>query len=746
MTTIPTFSFPDANTTLPDDQMDLASSPYPRHEDVDIDLESAREPSVAGSVLDEMIEDALPPHHQDQDGMQDVFDDDLLLPDDEMIDESKASVVDDKDIDFNMDNVDEQDLASDEDILYDYDENEQTETVADQHAIDDQAEVPPSAETAHKTEPEVATGVKELDYLPEEADLAEDTNNNKQTTEPEDLHPTGHISSANATNEADAALSESLEQAEPQTEETDYLDTLEATINENQHGASLAEEFHAAETSEAQEDSSEQDVTTVAENARGEDNSATQHVGDAEADHLLEGPEETAAHDRHLDVQPVTLRYGGDEMSLFHDHQPMYLLENSALAFETLDKLLAACRNVLDSSLAHGHELVLDIPGLGLHICEDSVYAPRITLHEILDTYHHLCQNDEGSARQPLYCILSTRVSLSAQVAYLNQSRINGSKYADIAAKYHDAMGAQDDEKNVNTAYEEAGENQDEYTEEVYLEHQEDEVDERNGVDQLYDEVSAEAAYTPGVLQQPDSTDISSGAAPGTIQLQTESSLEPDHRSTDTDQHDQIDLFDGLDDEIDELSQAEVNESHASHEAAAARTALDAEEQEYETNSSHTMEGDQPGETAEAEVAGGDDLRNGIDDLIGNYDQLSPDLEVDENEPANPSNAVDQHVHKETDDPDNWNTADAVNQPFDDDILDLDDDEFPTTTDASTGMKNGDSVPLAASPSHTSAPGNPSPPLTPPSGKSSKRKIEDDEDELLFLDLDTPDTKRVRST
>jgi hypothetical protein len=448
----------------------------------------------------------------------------------------------------------------------------------------------------------------------------------------------------------------------------------------------------------------------------------------------------------------VTLLYNGLEMSLFHDHQDLYFLQDSALAFETLDKLLAACRRVLDSDLAQGHEIVLDVPGLGLHICEDSIYAPRMTLNEILDSYDHLCHNDDDGDKQPLYCILSTRVSLSAQVAYLNQAGIDGSRYADIAAKYLGDAGTQEDEKNATDRPEDlqTGDDQAENTEELYLEHQEDEVDEQNDEDHAKDGVSAEAAIASEDLHQPASTDISTGAAAGTKQLPAELTFQPDHLHADLYRSDQIDLSDVFDEEDDKLDQAEVDKSHDSHEVAAARTVINVEEQKHETDSSHTMGRDQPGETAEAEVAGGEDVLEGNDDLIDDYVRPSPErLEADENEPTRQSDAIDQYVHDDNDDPETWNTTDVIDRSFDGDILDLDEDELPTTTKASTSATNGESVPPAVSPNHTSAPGNPSPPLTPPSGKSNKRKIEDDEDdedELLFLDLDTPDPKRVRST
>jgi len=148
-------------------------------------------------------------------------------------------------------------------------------------------------------------------------------------------------------------------------------------------------------------------------------------------------------------LHPVIVTYMDQDYSLFppddHDDGTTFLLSDSALASQSFEKLLVACRELIADGLGHDDEMVLDIPALGLHICEDSKYASNITLAQVIDTYMLLSQNERLSSIQPLYCRLSHRVCLESQMAYLLNSAREGKSFTTIAEEH---MGSPDEEQD----------------------------------------------------------------------------------------------------------------------------------------------------------------------------------------------------------------------------------------------------------------------------------------------------------
>jgi hypothetical protein len=81
-----------------------------------------------------------------------------------------------------------------------------------------------------------------------------------------------------------------------------------------------------------------------------------------------------------------------------------------------------------------------------LTVSQDSSYATRITLSQILDVYLVLSHNEQTEAVDPLYCHLSSRVSLASQHAYLLSAAEQGKTFAEIAAEHlHSHEGSLDD-------------------------------------------------------------------------------------------------------------------------------------------------------------------------------------------------------------------------------------------------------------------------------------------------------------
>ena len=150
-----------------------------------------------------------------------------------------------------------------------------------------------------------------------------------------------------------------------------------------------------------------------------------------------------------LHLHPVIIDYQGDDYSLFPPEDPddgtTYLLRDSALASQSLETLLSACRDLMADNLHHDDEMVIDIPTLGLHICQDSKYAAQLTLAQVIDTYMLLSQNERLSVIEPLYCRLSHRVCLQTQMAYLLNSAREGKSYTAVAEEH---IGSPDEEQN----------------------------------------------------------------------------------------------------------------------------------------------------------------------------------------------------------------------------------------------------------------------------------------------------------
>ena len=77
-------------------------------------------------------------------------------------------------------------------------------------------------------------------------------------------------------------------------------------------------------------------------------------------------------------LHPVVLDYQGEEMFLFPpvdqnaDHAATFLIADEQLAYNTIDNLFDACRDVLKGSLSEQDELVINFDDLDLHISEVS--------------------------------------------------------------------------------------------------------------------------------------------------------------------------------------------------------------------------------------------------------------------------------------------------------------------------------------------------------------------------------------
>jgi hypothetical protein len=94
---------------------------------------------------------------------------------------------------------------------------------------------------------------------------------------------------------------------------------------------------------------------------------------------------------------------------------------------------------------------------------KDSSHATQISLSQILDVYLALSHNAQPESVEPLYCHLSSRVSLASQHAYLLSAAEQGKTFADIAAEYlrsHEgSLDAEEEVDGFNESHEESQEN-----------------------------------------------------------------------------------------------------------------------------------------------------------------------------------------------------------------------------------------------------------------------------------------------
>lgn len=424
MSAAPTFAFNDVDASQLPDSMDVASSPWIPPNDIDVDLDPFRDPSV---LEDEMIDYQDDLDHQD-DGPQDIAVDDVM-------DEASNAG---HELDYNMDSFPEppeQPRDEDEDVLYeDEDEPEVIPQQLDQENPDNQPSI--DQEVNFTAEDAVGETIdQELDDNIEEQTDDTPATHGLDTENPKDPSPTND-NLAHIQDHPDFKLTQSAAQSPPTQPEWSFPAGEEA--GETDLLPEDSEYVHLDSPDYQDENDDVRDVV-------GNNDSLAPHEDPATN---VDSPHEEAEESSDTqpsptrEVHPVTLVYLEEEMSLFPplmgDDSSVYFLSDSTLASQPLDKLLAACREILTGTLDHHDELVLDIPGLGLHICEDSKYSAQITLASVLKIYLKLCHNDPDDPCQPLYCHLSSRVSLASQYAYLSSAGDEGKTYTEIVADHVD--------------------------------------------------------------------------------------------------------------------------------------------------------------------------------------------------------------------------------------------------------------------------------------------------------------------
>lgn len=235
-----------------------------------------------------------------------------------------------------------------------------------------------------------------------------------------------------------------------ETQESDVKDfaehgmTAQSQAEEPEQHVQQLDESHLApsvENAEAEEASVQvsKDIEAFANELDQSTENAEDGAPASEVEQAQRSPPREASP---IVLHPVTIRYHGEDCWLFppleNTDSRHVFLDDVALASEPFDRLLAALRTGLinDQEMEDHDELVFDIPVLGLHICEDSKHASLMNLSRIIDIYMMLSQNEGLTVFEPLFCELSTRVCLADQFAYIDEAAfVRRITYTDFAAE-----------------------------------------------------------------------------------------------------------------------------------------------------------------------------------------------------------------------------------------------------------------------------------------------------------------------
>jgi len=426
------------------------------------------------------------------------------------------------------------------------------------------------------------------------------------------------------------------------------------------------------------------------------------------------------------DLHSVRVVYQGIEYSLFPptgDDSTSYFLEDSSLAIQPFDMLLKSCREVVGKpeELDHHDELVLDVPTMGLHICEDSKYASQIKLSDVVEVYLSLHRNENREEIQPLYCSLTTRVCLSTQFSWLRDQAKEGFTFSQIAAQH------------VDTPVEESDDTDPALTQDFVEEQPKDSMETTAG---KQSEDSNDAGYSAdgqGLQSDPrrpsDDLPVTSGVfeeAAGADNAYTfedpqlESGVVPP-------------IEEGQDAIFDPITAAEPEPAHSSYDAepdtVAPEPEADAEVSEFFQDAiDEPIEDEQ--EDVQERAEDQSILREAVaEEQTGAQSLLAGEEDRDNTFDNRNDYDADEFLIKSDDE-----SAGEADAKLDDDAATEAQNILPPATNGNHA--NGDRLPIDGTDSSAVPP-------TTPSKKTAKRKVSDEEDDFV-LDLDTPEPKRRR--
>ena len=375
-----------------DDHMDLASSPVMPTDDIDFELDDV--PQVLTEPnQDLMLQDEPEEPKTGSDTMRSAInhnvDDDLMLDEETLIQEENQTEI----ADLIMDNQEDGHVQVDEedDILYEDEEGFQEQEGLHKESLEEQPMEDGINAEDRQSILEVNISGYFDDDLQAEADIKSHANG--KTQEDEDTNNTTevsqHVSAAAAMdhNEEFGATAQKASNTFPERQQVSK--SLKATPSNDAQKQEVNKGHYPADTDVKQADFLEleenaTDVHEQDENGSKAVDNASPAPSSGPCSHSHVQVNRDLAHEEN-DDKPLThtqlpntvkVNYLETEMCLFppieDDDSEMFFLEDMSLAYDSLDKMLAACRDVLANTIGEDDELVLDVASLGLHIAEVS--------------------------------------------------------------------------------------------------------------------------------------------------------------------------------------------------------------------------------------------------------------------------------------------------------------------------------------------------------------------------------------
>lgn len=150
-------------------------------------------------------------------------------------------------------------------------------------------------------------------------------------------------------------------------------------------------------------------------------------------------------------LHPVIVVYQGNEMSLFppsdqgSEQSQTYFLHDETFARDSISTLLQQCRLVLADSINEHDKLELKIPDLGFNVDESTALTTDTTLAQIVDIYLHLTHNDGQDDPDPLYTELCVNTSCLDRLEYLLTAVADGKGLSQLESPFAFEASNQDD-------------------------------------------------------------------------------------------------------------------------------------------------------------------------------------------------------------------------------------------------------------------------------------------------------------
>lgn len=355
--------------------------------------------------------------------------------------------VDDLDIDF--DHMDDQYQPPHDDAMEDYQPGEDhiDDTMGDQELVglnDDDMLEDEHQEHDHNGE-EVDVGVsaaidqETAQELVDDEDILYDDEPEEQPNDPSTDNP-GH-----ATDTYDFGLDQEHPNDPDSKEQQHLLSETNNTTDPSQQEPNILEQPATESSSRPQdtnntEEHSDEHLSTDAAQFQGEtdapeaSNQSTKPTNETAQTLDLAAIEDSAVEEA---LRSIRVFWDNAEWTLFSTRQDATdcFFQDTAYAYEPMDKFLEACRNVIPGDeLGQHDELTFIIDELGLSVCEDSKYAPSLTLAHIIELYLTLHRNGSQETVAIIPCALQSRTCLHTYYKTLLQNAMDGKNLAEVVA------------------------------------------------------------------------------------------------------------------------------------------------------------------------------------------------------------------------------------------------------------------------------------------------------------------------